>query len=447
MRIGAKGAVNCHSTPTQEQRMTRADQRPWRAILPPHAGTVTVKDEAGQARVGTLDALPILLEVPGTFGALLWQAANDLLLWSRTLPAEREGLFRPEAGVRWHAEALPCWRGIEALQSTYAGHALLLARPHKVTPRQVAGIAAGVREWAEGAGYPQTSQVYAVVAALADQVDPLQAYHCGVLHRRQAEHQRAESWFRWTIHLARRAQDWNAYALGLAGLGRLALDRGNLPRAERYFARRFVVVRDHKVPDMWGYALHDLMGMAILRGHARKADRLAYRAFNAYGQDREQRVRLANDIGYHWIEQGRGADAWLIFRHLPRSAFTPALRLAYTGNRTRAAGIIGRTDQVLYGAEEVRRMARNPAATEYAAEALLEVARGATLCGLWDLADVLTRDAQELAEARRHSRLVFGAEALREQIRTERHASTPSVPVQQTPCREAELIGSALAGV
>jgi hypothetical protein len=406
-----------------------------------------VEDEAGHARIGTLDALPILLEVPGTLGALLWQAANDMLLWSRTRPSEREGLFRPEAGARWQADALPCWRGVEALQRAYAGHALLLARPHKATPRQVAGIAAGVGDWAAGAGYPQTGRAYAVVAALVDQGDPLLAYHCGVLHRRQAEHQGAESWFRWAIHLARRAQDWKAYALGLAGLGRLALDRGNLPRAERYFARRFVVVRDHKVPDMRGYALHDLMGVAILRGDDEKVDRLAYRAFNAYGQDRDQRARLANDIGYHWIEQGRGADAWLIFRHLPRSASTPALRLAYTGNRTRAAGMIARTDQVLYGAEEVRRMARNPAAAEYAADALLEAARGATLCSLWDLADALARDAHALAEARRHSRLVFGAEALRAQIKAERHASTPRVPVEQTPCREAELIGGALAGV
>ena len=367
-------------------------------------------------------AAPILDEVGGELGVVLWQSVRNVLLWASTPPARRGGLFAgPAAAAR--EDELGRMQVDPELVAPLSVMVRLLENPSGMDVPRVVNACRRVAFWAEQRGSLATALEWAQAAAISAPHSAVLAYAVGRLARRRAEYDRAESWYARAIVQARRTSDWRTYTLSYSGLGNLHTQKGNFPVAKRAQVRGLRAALRHDLTDLQGIAYHDLFVTNIETGGGSDATSLAGRAFRAYPQGHPFVPRLAFDVAYHWILEGYFSEAQRVAQALRPYFEGAAERALVLSLVTRSAG--GAGDRAAF--EEARRelmgLLQSGCGRDAEARALLGISYGAASLEEWHLAETSALQAVEAAGERREGRIALAAEAALEFAR--RRAEPP----------------------
>jgi tetratricopeptide (TPR) repeat protein len=248
-----------------------------------------------------LEGMEIFEEVPPILGAILWMALQDVTLWAESDSVSRVGLFAPDAATvrarAINAAGVPSDLGL-ALHPLTA----LLDQPDQAPDEVVASACAAVSRWAESRSARQTALAFAQASARARPSDARAAVHVGDLARELRRYERAASWYRRAIGLARRARDWHAYTLSLLNLGEIALDRGNLRAAQLYATKVLRSARRNALGEFRGDAFRVLYRLAVQSGDAGAMQRLAKRVLRAYGRGNPRVEPFLLELARMWLD-------------------------------------------------------------------------------------------------------------------------------------------------
>ena len=362
------------------------------------------------------EGLTILEEVNGQLGFLLWQIARDVTLWATVPPESRSELFEPgsEATLPGLVRATEVEAQLEPPLMTLVRMA---GAPDSARPEEVALACRHIELWADEHGYGATAVAFAQAAAMTVPFDAGAAYAVGRLARRRTEYSRAETWFRRSIALARQSGDWSSYALAFSGLGNLYMQRGSIPTARRFHLRALKAARRHSLRSIQGAAQHDLFVIAAGHNHVDEAERYARTAFESYGPDHPRLPVLLHDIACFWTEHGDFASALNVFEALLPYMTRHEDRLMARANIARTAAGVGERKQFDQRWAEVWDSLIRNEGVENAAEALLELARGAVQLGEVVGAVIAAERAAMIAHDRGQTRVLRAAEALLDSLR------------------------------
>ncbi|HEU0053090.1 MAG TPA: tetratricopeptide repeat protein [Longimicrobium sp.] len=249
------------------------------------------------------EGLPILDEIKGDLGLVLWRSVRNILLWAAT-PAERRGSLFAGGAAAVRFDDLVGAHPEPELLAPLSVIVSLLERPGEADLPRVVNACRRIAFWAENRGALGTALEFTQAAALAAPESASLAFAVGRLSRRRAEYDRAESWYARAVILGRQTLDWKSYALAFSGMGNLYVQRGNYPAARRAQLRCLRASRRNGLRAIEAGANHDLFAIAVETGAGFEADELANQALQAYGPSNPMVPRLAYDVAYHWALQG-----------------------------------------------------------------------------------------------------------------------------------------------
>jgi tetratricopeptide (TPR) repeat protein len=395
----------------------RKPRRRWRWHVPP---ALVHGNE-------TLEGTEMLEEFSGAMGLALWQSMRDVTLWaSAREPGDRAGLFHAgahEQRLRQLEQA-----GIDAaIDAPMRVLARISADPAAMTEDEILAACRDVATWAEGQQKLSTAIAFAQAGALAAPANAAAGFRVGQLARRKAEHARAESWFRRVIGLGRQAKDWASYSEAFLGLGELYSQRGNLPAARRFHIRGLRAAKRHGMRDIQGRALHAMFVIATDTAPAEALD-LARQAFRAYGPTHGRLPLLARDLAYFWMTRGRFAQALSVFQALAPHLATPGERMLNTGHIARAAGAAGNRAEFDRAWDEVWSFAGEWHTRPNAAQALLDLARGAASLKEWSRAERAASTARDVATRLEQAKVALEAEAVLDEVLRKRGIEAATEP-------------------
>jgi tetratricopeptide (TPR) repeat protein len=379
----------------------------------------------------------VLDELSGPPGFALWQAFRDVQLWSLASPKERSQLFAPGAAAA---------RSVTLSDAELRAHLRVLLgmveRPTVTDVEEVAGACAAIARWAEAHGANATALAFAEAAATTCSEDAALALGAGRLARRRADHGRAETWFLRAAGLGRRSGNWESYAMGWVGMGRIQLQKGNLPRARRHFQRALRTARRYELRDAEGQALHYLCVVDWESGDLEGAEVWAKEVYRVYGPGHVLLPRVAHDLATIWSEQGFCTRAQAVFRALLPHFDQPTDRLYVLSNLVRTAGAVGDRAVFLEVWGAAWELAGHPAAADSSAHSVLDMARGAMLIGERSLAVEAAQRCLATASGREEAKVRLEAEALLRTLHS-LQAGEESTEAVETPSRDET--GDALA--
>jgi tetratricopeptide (TPR) repeat protein len=387
----------------------RKPRRRWRWHVPP---ALVHGNE-------TLEGTEMLEEFSGAVGLVLWQSIRDVTLWAGARePAERTELFQPAANadrLRQLDQA-----GIDAaIDAPLRTLARISADAAAMTEEEILAACRDVATWADAQEKLSTAIAFAQAGALAAPANAAAGFRVGQLARRKAEYARAESWFRRVIGLGRQAKDWASYSEAFLGLGELYTQRGNYPAARRFHVRALRAAKRHGLRDIQGRSLHALFVIASDTNPG-EALEFARQAFRAYGPTHARLPMLARDLAYFWMMRGRFAQALAVFQALAPHLATPGERMLNTADSGRAAGGAGSRPDFDRAWDEVWSFAGEWHTRPNAAQALLDLARGAASLKDWSRAERAASTARDVATRREESRVALEAEAVLDQVTRKR---------------------------
>jgi tetratricopeptide (TPR) repeat protein len=402
-------------TASQSGSPARKPRRRWRWHVPP---ALVHGNE-------TLEGTEMLEEVSGPLGVLLWQTMRDVVLWASVREAgERAHFFHPGAYER-RVQAIDAAGVDAALEPPLRALAAVLRDPAGLTEQEVLSACREVSQWADGRERIATAIAFAQAGALAAPTNAAAGFRVGQLARKNAEYPRAESWFRRTIGLGRQAKDWSSYAEAFLGLGNLYSMRGNYPAARRFHIRGLRAARRHGLRDIQARALHDLYGIAVLTDEGNELE-YARAAFRAYGPSHPRLPAFAHDLAYFWMTRGRFADALAVFQAVVPLLADPSERLLAWADIGRAAGGAGNREVFEQAWDEVWSFVGDWDNRPNAAQALLDLARGAASLKEWPRAERAGTTARDVATRREEGRVVIEADALLESVARKRAIDAPA---------------------
>lgn len=379
-----------------------------------------------------MEGAEILREVSGEAAVLLWKSLRSVTLWATTDPREQAKLFAPGAGERRMAEILAV-EIEEELAQPLQTFAALLDSPTSLSKEAVALACRRVAQWASQKQLTGTTLAFTQAAALVCPSDASLAHEVGRLARAGGELARSESWHRRAIMLGRQTGAWEPYARAYVSLGNLASRRGNFPQARRCQIKAYRAAKRHALVEVMGMALHDLFLIAVDTGDTIEAQRRARQAFRAYGPTHPRIPYLAHDLAVLWNREGRFGQALPILLALLPRFNAPDERLLVHANIARAAG--GLRDVVTF--EDAWAAADSlmilPQTAPRKAQALLNLARGATGLSQWERAEAAAQEALEQATRRGESQIVFQAESVLLSAQLHRVADDRAVNGVQLP--------------
>ena len=385
-------------------------------IAPPAASRRTRPPAAITRGAETLAGAPVLDEVRGDLGVLLWRSLRNVVLWAATPAAHRGALFSAPAAAEREAELARLRPELE-LAAPLSVVVRLLESPAGMDVPRLVNACRRIAFWAEQRGHLATALEWAQAAAAAAPHSAALAYSVGRLARRRAEYDRAESWYARAIVQARRAADWRTYALSYSGLSNLNIQKGNFPLAWRAQVRGLKAALRHDLRDMQGSAYHNLFAIQLETGAEESPQGLADAAFRAYGPGHVQLPRLAYDVAFYWMEQGFFAASLQLAKELEthfEGVTERALVLSLVARAAGGAGDRAAFDAAWSGLEE---LLEGTAGEDAAARALLAVAYGACSLNEWELAGRCAERALRAAAERREGKTEIAAEAALERVR------------------------------
>ena len=385
-----------------------------------------------------LEGAEILREMTGEASVLVWKSLRSVMLWASASPREHADLFADGAEHRRVAEILVTELDAE-LVGPLRTFAQVLGSPAAVRREAVALACRQVAQWAHANGYSATTLAFTQAAALVCPADAELAHDVGRLARANGEAARSESWHRRAIMLGRQTGAWEPYARSYVSLGNLASHRGNFPQARRCQIKAYRAARRHALGEVMGMALHDLFLISVDSGEAVAAQRYARQAFRAYGPTHSRIPYLAHDLAVLWIREGQFGQALPVLQALQPRFAAPDEQLLVQANVARAAGGLGDGgvfEQAWSAADNLMIL---PQVGMRKAQALLNMARGATGLSRWDRAETAARGALEQATMRGESQIVFEAEAVLASVEAQRVVTT-EVAVAEEPLAEDSQI-------
>jgi tetratricopeptide (TPR) repeat protein len=363
--------------------------------------------------------MEILREVGGEVGILLWQAYRNVMFWAAAEQGERGRLFSTEAGSKRQAELAEA-RISDELAGPLSAIGEMLTAPDSTGGEAVAQACTGIARWAEGQGHLNTALAYTQAASVAAPRNARLALAVGKLARRRNEMARAETWFRHTVMIARQIGDWDSYSRAYIALGNMLVRRGNFPAAHRMHIKALRAARRKGLQQVQGMALHDLFVIATETSRPGNAEEYARQAYRAYGPTHPSVPALAHDVAYFWMNQGHFARALPIFEGVLAHFSDPAVRFVVQAHIARAAGGSGdRTTFRRYWTECIR-IAKEPFARAVAADALTELALGASTLNEWDRAEQASSRAIEIAQETGDAKALIRSEAILDAARSGR---------------------------
>lgn len=367
----------------------------------------------------SLEGMEILREVGGEVGILLWQAYRNVMFWAAAEQGERGRLFSAEAGRKRQADLAEA-RISDELSGPLASFGEMLTAPDSTSGEAVAQACTGIAKWAEQQGHLNTALAYTQAASVAAPRNARLALAVGKLARRRNEMARAETWFRHTVMIARQIGDWDSYSRAYIALGNMLVRRGNFPAAHRMHIKALRAARRKGLQQVQGMALHDLFVIATETGRPSHAEDFARQAYRAYGPSHPSVPALAHDVAYFWMNQGHFARALPIFESVLPHFSDPSVRFVVQAHIARAAGGSGdRTTFRRYWTECIR-IAKEPFARAVAADALTELALGASSLNEWDRAEQASTRAIEIAQETGDAKALIRSEAILEGARNGR---------------------------
>lgn len=358
----------------------------------------------------------------GEAAVLVWKSLRSVMLWASASPREHAELFAPGAEQRRITEIM-----VTDLDSALVGplrtFAQILGNPLGVRREAVALACRQVAQWAHTSGYTATTLAFTQAAAMVCPADAELAHEVGRLARANGEMARAESWHRRAIMLGRQTGAWEPYARSYVSLGNIAGHRGNFPQARRCQIKAYRAARRHALGEVMAMALHDLFLIALEFDEAVAAQRYARQAFRAYGPTHNRIPYLAHDLAVLWIREGQFGQAMPVLQALlPRFA-APDEQLLVQANIARAAGGLNRVDIFEESWSAADNLMILPQVGSRKAQALLNMARGATGLSLWERAERAAREALAQATMRGESQIVFEAESVLQSVAAHRVAT------------------------
>jgi tetratricopeptide (TPR) repeat protein len=352
---------------------------------------------------------------------LLWGALRDVRLWTDASGEQHDYAFETGASEERLREIEHVALGHE-LDAPLRVLAALAERPGDRSVRQVLGALHRIVSWAEASGAPETQLAFTQASALMRPRDPQLALAVGRLARDLSYSSQAESWFRRSIALARRVQDWSAYAWSYNGLGVLYLRCGNGPAARSLFERALRVALRRRLHDIEGAVHHHLFHLATEAGQLREAYEHIRAAVDAYGPSNTALSGLLSDVGRFWLHVGAPGRALPLFEAAVKGIEDRNVRAMVFANVARAAAVLG--DHSRYEAARHRAvdLITQPVGRCRVAETWASLAYADLAAEAWDRAEAaavrastisqLTREAevqiiseQQLLAAREHRAL------------------------------------------
>jgi len=375
----------------------------------------------------------------GEVAVLLWKSLRSITLWASANPRELGELFTEGAEQRRIAEILVTEMD-EELVEPLRTFAAVLGQASTMRREPVALACRQVAQWAMAHDYSGTALAFTQAAALVCPADAELAHEVGRLARAEGEYARAESWHRRAIMLGRQTGAWEPYARSYVSLGNLASHRGNFPLARRCQIKAYRAAKRHALGEVMGMALHDLFLIALDSGEAATAQRYARQAFRAYGPTHDRIPYLAHDLAVLWMREGQFQQALPVLQALMPRFTSVDEQLLVQANVARAAGGLGQVELFEQAWNNAHNLMLLPQTAPRRAQALLNLARGATGLGLWDRAESAARAALEQATMRGEAQIVFEAEAVLSCAQTHHHAAASvSAPENQLP-EDAEIV-------
>jgi len=406
-------------------------RRPFRALPPITRGPEPV------------EGITVLDEVQGDAGVVLWQSLRNVLLWARAAPEQRAALFDAGAAAARARVLADLGRdGVEVPADALAAAAGVLADPQGADAESIARACDELSRWAEEKPAPGTALAFAQAAALAQPGDAARACAVGRLARRNGEAVRAEGWLHLAVVLARGSGDWSSYARAFLGLGNLAVQRGNLPRARRLHRQALKAARRHRLRTVEAQALHDLFVTAAETGSDEEAREAAAGALRAYGRTHPRLAVLAADVACFWVARGSFRRALPVLWAAAARLEDPAERVVVLANAARAAGGAGDREGYERAAAAVRRLLASGQVEAAAAQAWLNLSRGAGSLGDAATSAGAARQAAALAAERGQAKIGASAEALLAAAR--RGLSPAAAPYETSRDAAAALLAGEL---
>lgn len=250
-------------------------------------------------------------------------------------------------------------------------------------------------------------------AVLDNPDDALKVYEIGRALRLAGEYERGARWFEHGVSLAREAGNPLAAAMCLGGLGNLYLQWGDLPRALETHQRHLDVARREGLREMEAYALVDLCAVCFTMNRGEAGFAYAREALAVLAPGDALWPRLAHDLAMYFMEsRGDFDNALTLFLALGRHELSPELRLVFRASLSRAAAGAGRAqlfeDTWAAAWAEIEGMADSACPSG----ALVQLAQGALIRGLYDLAERAAGRALRIATAQGELQMAAGAESL-----------------------------------
>lgn len=370
---------------------------------------------------------PVLREVPGAAGVLLWGALRDVMLWAEAAPPARSRLFAAGAEVE---RIEPIYEA--AVEGSLRATLLELAfvAGGNTTPEFLAACCTRIAAWAEGGGAARTRLAFTRAAALLRPADARLALETGRLARDLGYPAHAESWLRRAITTAR-GQDWETYVWGYVYLAWIYWRAGNLVGALSIAERALRKSRRHRLRTAEGFAYHSIF-VFVSDQDARKAYESARGALRAFGAEHPRVPILAQDVATYWADRGQYARALPVIEAvLPRIASVNERGLVMAGLARAGAGAGQRRVYEQSRAEALRTLSAAPSEARQA-EAFVVLARADRLAGEWARAEEAARKALVVA-ARRGEGLVRSAAEVELDAATAGLVSTAEAPSDESP--------------
>ncbi len=236
--------------------------------------------------------------------------------------------------------------------------------------------------------------------------DPQPAYAFARALRSMAEYERAEAWFGHTIRLAQRSGDAMMEARCLGGLGNLHFQHGDLARAYDLHQSHLEFARREGLRDMEGMALIDLCATSFASDRGDDGFAYAQEALRVLGHGHFLLPRLGHDLAIYLMENRKDFEnALLLFRALRSSELPSEDRVLLEASLARAAAGAGEAQAFEEGWTAVWSAMEGRAGIEINVWALIHIAYGALLRGLYEHAGRAAQHANLGAVARGETHL------------------------------------------
>jgi tetratricopeptide (TPR) repeat protein len=399
--------------------------RRWR-IPPPLRGDVGFNGPEG---------IPVLEEIGGALGSLVWGTLRTVTAWVDTPLEERAEMFPEDAARRRMVEVLEA-SPPAVIEGALSDLVNVLDKPADADSAAVGIACTRVARWAESCLHPRTAAQFYQAAANTSPGNAEYALSAARAARDLADYSRAEVWLQRAVGLSRQNENWSVYGRAYLSYGNMMRQRGNMPAARRHFERALRRASRAGLREVRAKASHDLFVIELECGRAAEAEGWAREAIATYPAGHPRLPALANDVACLWVKRGMFEPALDVFRALEpviSEKFKPHL----LGSMALAAGGCGRPGAFDRARATLRTCQPDASGV---AEAWLEVGEGAHLLGWYDDAEEAAVLAYRTATDRQEHRIQFRAEELRTRLRAAgTDQASDRVPTAETVGFPSEL--------